>query len=62
MTNRAINRRSQPQVMKLSTTRLATDIFQFNTPARYVARAVVRPPQSNRSQRLHFQVADNSGD
>ena len=45
MTYRAIHRRPQRQVVRLSATRLATDIFEFNTILRCVVPAVVQPPQ-----------------
>ena len=44
MTNRTINRTSQLQVVRLSTTGRAIDIFQFNTITRRVARSVMQPP------------------
>ena len=54
MTNRTINRRSQRQVERSSTTGLAIEICQFNRIARRVVRSVVRLPEKQSQPTIAF--------
>ena len=60
MTNCAINRRSQRRVVRLSTTRLATNIFNSIQSPGVSHEQSCDHPKTNLSLRLHSQVVEYS--